>query len=163
LLVLIAGCGRSFRSEKTYPAGSTVEVGSLSYSVTHTEWANSLDAERGPRVPTNKFVVLTLSVTNKNSEAVTLPLLSLVDPSGQQYLESDNGEGLSNWLGLFRNIDANGSEGGQIVFDVPPAKGPYKLRVSSGGDVDKEVTALVEVPDEKSSPSSGPLPNPAGQ
>lgn len=163
VLVASAGCGTSIRPEKTYPAGSTVDVGSLSYSVTNTEWANSLEGQAGPRVPRHKFAVVTLSVTNKKSDAATLPLLSMVDATGQQYLESDSGEGLSNWLGLFRNIDPNGSDGGQIVFDLPAGKGPYKLRVSSGGEVDKEVTALIEVPDEKASPASGPLPSPAGQ
>ena len=58
---------------------------------------------------------------------------------------------------------ANGSDGGQIVFDVPPDKGPYKIRISSGGDIEKEITALVEVPDENAAPSTAPVPAAAGQ
>ena len=102
-------------------------------------------------MPTHRFLVMTVSVSNKNSDPVTMPLLTLVDGKGTQYLELDNGEGLSNWLGLFRTIPSNGSDGGEIVFDVPEGRGPYKLRVSSGGEAEKELTALIEVPDEKSS------------
>jgi len=159
---LLCGCNRStIRPEKSYPAGSTVEVGKLIYSVSNPQWSGSLEGEQGPRMPTHKFLVLTVSVTSKNSEAATMPLLTIVDGSGQSYLELDKGEGLTNWLGLFRKIEPNGSEGGSVVFDVPSGKGPYKLRVSSGGDVEKEITALIEVPDEKASPSGG-LPAPEG-
>lgn len=163
LALLLAGCSKTQAPEKTYPAGSTVELRSLSYNIGATEWQNSLDGERGPRVPTGRFLIITVSATNKASDTVTMPLLSVVDGSGQQYLELDNGEGLANWLGLFRNIPANGSEGGQIIFDVPPGKGPYKIRVSSGGDVEKEITALIEVPDENAAPSAAPVATPAGQ
>lgn len=156
-VLFLAGCSQSRPPEKTYPAGSPVEVGNLTYSIGNTEWHNSLAGERGPRVPAGRFLVLTVSVTNKASDAVTMPLLSVVDSSGAQHLELNNGEGLGNWLGLFRDIAANGSDGGEIVFDVPAGKGPYKLRVSSGGDVEKEVTALIEIGDEKSSPSGAPI------
>lgn len=163
LAILLAGCGRSQPPEKTYPAGSTVELGPLSYSIGATEWQSSLDGERGPRVPQGRFLIVTVSVTNKKSDETTMPLLSAVDASGEQHLELDNGEGLANWLGLFRNVPANGNEGGQIVFDVPPDKGPYKIRISSGGDIEKEITALVEVPDENAAPSTAPVPASAGQ
>jgi hypothetical protein len=140
-----------------------VEVGKLTYSVSNPQWSGSLEGEQGPRVPTNKFLVLTVSVTSKSADEVIMPLLSILDGSGHTYLELDKGDGLTNWLGLFRKIVPNGSEGGSIVFDVPSGKGPYKLRISSGGDVDKEITALIEVPDEKASQSGG-LPAPeAGQ
>jgi hypothetical protein len=163
LAILLAGCGKSLPPEKTYPAGSTVELGPLSYSIGATEWQSSLDGERGPRVPSGRFLIVTVSVTNKKSDESTMPLLSALDSSGQPYLELDSGEGLANWLGLFRNIPANGNEGGQIVFDVPPDKGPYKIRISSGGDIEKELTALVEVPDENAAPSTAPVPASAGQ
>ena len=145
-------------SEKTYPIGSAAEVGPLTYAIVGTEWHGSLQGERGPRVPSGRFLILTISVTNKTPDAVTMPLLSLVNASGEPYLELDNGDGLSNWMGMFRSIPGNGAEGGQIVFDVPAEKGPFKLRVSSGGDVDKEKTALIEVADEKAAPGGGPMP-----
>ncbi len=163
-LALLSSCNRSASPpEKTYPADSTVEVGGLSFSVSGQQWLSSIDGERGPRVPTNKFLVLTLSVTNKKGDQATIPLLTLIDGSGQNYLELDNGEGLPNWLGLFRNIQPNGTEGGSVLFDVPSGKGPYKVRVSGGGDVEKEVTALVEVRDEKATQSSAPMAPDPGQ
>lgn len=157
-VLLLAGCvNTGSRREKVYPPGATVEVGSLTYSVSNPVWAASLNGERGPRVPSHRFLVLTVSASNKLAEPVTMPLLTLVDGEDRQYLESDSGEGLSNWMGLLRKIDAHGTEGGEVVFDVPAGKGPYKLRVSSGGEVEKEITALIEVQDEKASEPAGPL------
>lgn len=163
-VLMMEGCAITGGApEKVYPPGATVDVGNLSYSISNPVWSDSLQGDRGPRVPTHRFLTLTVSASNKSSDPVTMPLLTLIDGSGQQYLELDNGEGLSNWLGLFRKIAAQGTEGGEILFDVPGGKGPYKLRVSSGGDVEKEITALIEVQDEKATQPSGPLAPTAGQ
>lgn len=157
-VLLLAGCASTAsRREKVYPPGATVEVGSLTYSVSNPVWTASLNGEHGPRVPSHRFLILTVSASNRLSEPATIPLLTLVDGEDRQYLESDNGEGLSNWMGLLRRIEGHGTEGGEVVFDVPAGKGPYRLRVSSGGEVEKEITALIEVQDEKSSGPAGPL------
>ncbi len=62
------------------------------------------------------------------------------------------------WMGLLRRVPSTRTETGTLLFDVPP--GDYKLRVSSGGDVDREQTALIALPYRLEAPGAQPAVEP---
>jgi hypothetical protein len=142
--LLLAGCSRQSADGKISPMGDEVAVGSLVYTVTQTTWAEQLDAPSGLRIPTNRFLMVNVTVKNAGRDPGGVPLLTLLDDKGKEYMELDKGEGVPQWLGALRNLPEGSTETGNILFDVPP--GSYKLRVSSGGDVEKESTALINLP-----------------
>jgi len=145
LIVLCVGaCSRSAETAKEYEMGNAAVAGPLSYTVINTEWRESLDGASGPTIPAHKYLLVSVSVTNKSAGEVSIPLLLLVDSSGKEYRESDKGDGVPEWLGLLRSVAPSQTDSGNLLFDVPP--GSYKLRVSSGGDLEKETTALVNLP-----------------
>lgn len=162
--LLFSGCAKKSADSKVYELGEEIAVGSLVYAVTQTTWADQLDGPNGMRVPTNKFLMVNLSVKNAGREAAGVPLLTLIDANGKEYMELDKGEGVPQWLGALRTLGEGNSESGNLLFDVP--QGSYKLRVSSGGDVEKESTALVNLPYRVEPGKTAPvdaIPAPAGK
>lgn len=143
LLISTTACVRR-EAHAVHPMGTPVAVGDLSYTVYQTEWRDHLDADMGPRKPQHRFLLVTVSITNNGPEDVTAPLLALVGSDGKEVLELDKGDGLPQWMGLLRRIRSTQTETGVLLFDVPP--GDYRLRLSSGGDVEKELVAFVNLP-----------------
>lgn len=141
--LLSAGCVKKSAGSEVHELGEEIAVGSLVYAVTQTTWADQLEGPNGMRIPTNKFLLVNLSVKNAGRDAAGVPLLTLIDANGKEYMELDKGEGVPQWLGALRTLGEGNSETGNLLFDVP--QGTYKLRVSSGGDVEKETTALVNL------------------
>ncbi|MEJ5368953.1 MAG: DUF4352 domain-containing protein [Bryobacteraceae bacterium] len=156
-LTALTSCGvRS--ADVAHPMGSPVVAGDLSYTVYQTEWRDELQTEAGPRKPQHRFLLVTVSITNNGPEDVTAPLLTLIDKNGKEILELDKGEGVPQWMGLLRRIRSTQTETGTLLFDVPP--GDYTLRVSSGGDVETEKTALVRLPYREEAPAGSPAVEP---
>jgi hypothetical protein len=146
-LLGLAGCSReggSTAPEQVVEMGTAVTVGPLSYTILDQRWHDSLPGGSGARMPNHRFLTLSLSVTNTGSEDAGIPLLSLIGSDGKEYQELSEGEGVTGWMGYIRLVDPAQTEHGRIVFDVPP--GAYQLRVSSGGEPESEVTALVNIP-----------------
>ncbi|MBI4890043.1 MAG: DUF4352 domain-containing protein [Acidobacteria bacterium] len=141
--------------------GAEAVVGDLAYNVTQAEWRDALDGVSGARVANARFLLVSISISNRGREAAHVPLLALVDKAGKETLESDKGDGVPQWMGLLRTVEPGESHSGTILFDV--AGGEYKLKITSGGDVEKEVTALVELksqgPAAPANPAEG-LPSP---
>jgi len=159
-----AGCRKQTASSKVYELGEEVAVGPLIYAVTQTTWADQLEGPNGMRIPASKFLMVTLSVKNAGRGEAGVPLLTLIDGSGKEYRELDQGEGVPQWLGALRTLGEGSAESGNLLFDVP--QGTYKLRVSSGGDVEKETTALVNLPhgvEPGKTPVADGIPTPAGK
>jgi hypothetical protein len=155
--VVLSGCGdtKRARQEQKYQMGQVVSLGSLSYTAVETEWRDFLDGQEGRRLPKSQFLLIKVVVTNGGGGEVSLPLLTLIDAKGASHLEEDKGDGVPQWLGLLRLLKPAESEEGTLLFDVPP--GSYRLRVSTGGDPEKELAGLVEIPyqlDNVRSPSS---------
>lgn len=147
VLAGLGGCSREEHAsgpEQVVEMGTAVTVGPLSYTVLDQRWHETLPGPMGARVPEHRFITVNLSVTNTGNEEAGIPLLSLVGPDGKEYQELTEGTGVTDWLGFIRVLEPVQTEHGQIVFDVPP--GAYQLRVSSGGEPEKEVTALVTIP-----------------
>jgi hypothetical protein len=145
LILGLAGCSRSGSSGgKIYAMGEAAEAGQISYTVSETQWRDQLDTDLGPRTPQNSFLLVTVTMESRGGDPTHLPLLTLIDASGKEYLEQDKGDGVPQWLGLLRTLEVGSPQSGNLLFDAP--RGSYKLRISSGGDVEKEVTALVDLP-----------------
>lgn len=139
-----AGCAKKPSAPKVVEMGSAAAAGGLSYTVTHVEWAEQLVGADAVRTPTARFLMVTVTVANKGNAEAGIPLAALLDKSGKEYLELDKGEGVPQWMGLLRSVNGGAAVTGTLLFDVPPAS--YQLRVSSGGDVEKEEMALVNLP-----------------
>jgi hypothetical protein len=142
--ILLAGCGVKPAKEIHAAMGTEVTTGELKYLVVDSEWRDSLDTAAGPRLPSSRFLMIQLSVTNSASEEKAAPLLEIVNDKGQAFRELSEGDGVPQWMGYLRLLQPKETRTGRLLFDVPP--GAYQLRVSSGGDPETERTALVEVP-----------------
>jgi len=152
-----AACGTR-KADAVHAMGTPVTVGDLSYTVFNTEWRDELQSEMGPRKPQHRFLLVTVSVTNNGPEDAIAPLLAVIDKDGRETLEQDKGDGVAQWMGLLRRVKSTQTETGALLFDVPP--GDYTLRVSSGGDVDQERTALIRLPYRVEAPESRPAVEP---
>ena len=147
-LVLLAGCssqdgGAKPGGGKAYVMGSPAAVGPLSYTVMHSSWKETIETGDGVTTPKHRFLVLDISIASGGSEEAGVPLLFLVDAKGNETMEEQKMLGLTGWLGLLRVIRPVETMSGTIVFDVPMAN--YKLKVTSGGDPEKEVEAFINV------------------
>ena len=144
-LIVLAGCNqRRNPNLATFSMGTQVAATPLIYTIVDSNWAADLDTPSGPRLPKNRFMVVTLTVTNSGGAEAGVPLLSLIDSRGNVYMEEQKGDGVTQWLGYLRIMKPAETDQGKILFDVPP--GAYKLRVSSGGDPEEEQAALVDIP-----------------
>ena len=149
LLIVITGCGApgtgTSQNMGTYQMGQRVQVGSLTYNVLEAEWKSSLGEAASGKVPKNRFLVIRLSITNGGGTTVGVPIFQVENAQGQTTAEETEGmENVEQWLGLIRNMAPNQNDQGDIVFDVP--MGAYKLRVTDGGEIGSEKTALIEIP-----------------
>jgi hypothetical protein len=149
MMAVLAGCssqegGGAAGGGKTYLMGSPATVGPLSYTVLHSAWVDNVETVDGMATAKQHFLVLELSITNAGPEDAAAPLLFVADEKGKETMEEQKMTGSPNWLGLMRVIKPLETLSGKIVFDVPMAN--YKLKVTSGGDPEKEVEAFVDVP-----------------
>jgi hypothetical protein len=142
---MLAGCGARQNSTRIdYQMGERVPVGHLTYNVVETVWRSQLGDAFKLRLPQQRFLVITISVTNSGGKDVSVPLLTLENAAGQTFLEADNGEGLDNWFGILRNLSPAQTQQGRLIFDVPLTS--YRLRLPDGGDPGTERFAWVEIP-----------------
>ncbi len=140
-----AGCGaRQSSTRLDYQMGERVTVGPLTYNVVETVWRSQLGEMFKIRIPRQRFLMITISVTNGGGKEVSVPLLSLENQNNQTFLESDSGEGVENWFGILRNLSPAQTQQGRAVFDVPLTS--YRLRLPDGGEPGTEKYAWVEIP-----------------
>ena len=93
-------------------------------------------------MPSHRFLIVHLSVTNGSSEAVSMPALSVVDDAGHAFTESMNGQNVSSWFGLSRKLKPVETIEGRILFDVEPKS--YKLRLDDETNLGPR--SMVEMP-----------------
>jgi hypothetical protein len=140
----LSGCQRSAPPERVGAMGAPLAVGQLTYTAVETEWRDSIESSKGPRIPKNRFLLINVTVLNASSEQKAAPLLQVVDAKGEVHPEISEGDGVTDWMGYLRLLQPRESRSGRLLFDVP--QGACKLRVSSGGDPETEQTALIELP-----------------
>jgi hypothetical protein len=124
--------------------GELTTVGPVIYNVLETEWRTDIGESFQQKIPKHKFLVIRLTITNSGNQDVAIPLLTLEDQGDNSHLEISEVAGVPDWLGLLRILQPASTVQGAIVFDVPA--GDYRLRVTDGGELERERTALVEIP-----------------
>ena len=144
LSLLLAGCSHAAVGQADHAMGEKVTVGPLTYNVIEANWSSQLGEGFKIRSPQQRFLAITLSVTNGGGSDVPVPLLTLENSDGKSFVETDNGDGLDNWLGLIRNISPAQTMQGKILFDVP--LGSYRLRLTDGGGAGAEKYSWVTIP-----------------
>ena len=144
LLAIAAGCSSGVLKQPIHKMGELTTVGPVIYNVLETHWADQLSGSTGSQLPKHRFLLIRLTVTNSGNHDIAVPLLSLEDDQGHSYRELSKVEGVPSWLGLLRVLSPASHLQGTIVFDVPPMN--YKLRVTDCGDLEREKTALIEIP-----------------
>jgi hypothetical protein len=142
---LLTACGaRQPNARVEYEIGDRVTVGPLTYNVVETAWRSQLGTDISPRIPQDRFLEVTVSVTNGGGKEVSVPLLSLESANGKLYTESDNGESVDNWFGILRNLAPAQTQQGTILFDVPLTS--YRLRVTDGAEPGSEKFSWIRIP-----------------
>lgn len=142
---VLNGCGgKSNNTPVEYEMGDRVTVGPLTYNVVETAWRSQLGSDFKLRVPQDRFLLITVSVTNGGGKDVSVPLLSLENQGGKIYQESDNSEGVDNWFGLLRTLTPAQTQQGRLLFDVPLTS--YRLRVPDGGEPGNDKAKFIRIP-----------------
>ena len=141
---LLTGCQKATPTRVEYSMGERIPFGPLTYNVIDSSWQTQLGDTFKLRIPQQRFLVLTVSVTNGGGNDVSVPLFTLENSNGQDYLESDDGEGVDNWFGLLRTITPAQTQQGKLIFDVPLTS--YRLRLTDGAGPGLEKYTWVTIP-----------------
>jgi Domain of unknown function (DUF4352) len=135
--------------------GERVNAGSLVYNVFEDQWKAQLGQGPDARVPKDRFFLVRLSVVNGGSSDLMVPILTLVDDTGQTYPELSNGDQVPQWTGYLRRVKPAETLQGNVVFDVAPKH--YRLRVTdeasqNSRDIDIPLTFASETPEMPTQP-----------
>src|SRR3974390_3400983 len=87
----LSGCSRSVPEQTEFTMGEKVKVGSVVYSVIDSTWKGQLGEGYKIRTPNQRFLLLTVSVTNGGGGDVSIPLLQVEGANGQMFQELPNG------------------------------------------------------------------------
>ena len=156
--ILGSGCSSGQMDGPVHKMGELTTVGPVIYNVLETEWRNQIGDSIQQTIPDSKYLLVRLTITNSGNQEVAVPLLNLEDEQGNSHMELSEIKGVANWLGLLRIVQPASTLQGVIAFDVPA--GDYKLRVTDGGDLESEKTALIEIPLSLSGPQTVEPPSP---
>jgi len=126
----------------TYRMGDKVQAGPLIYTIISSEWKAQMGSGDQVQVPSKRFLLIHLSVTNGAAETISVPQLTLTDESGQSYSEASAAIDVPTLWGLIRDVKPTDTLEGYVLFDAEPKS--YKLKVE-GGSSSNEM-ALVEIP-----------------
>lgn len=126
--LLSSGCIKS-TEVKTFAQGDKAEIGFITYNVFDSQWLPQLGGGLVPRVPSERFLQLRVTVGNGGVSEFLIPPLNLVDDDGRVYTELSDGEGVSKWLSASRMVGPADTADGNVLFDVRPKH--YRLRVES--------------------------------
>ena len=129
---------------RIFKQGEPVRIGYTSYKVTKTWWATRLNSSVKPDA---MFLMVGLSVSNKDTKARAIPPLYLVDQLGREYETSSKGWVMKGTITSLDSLNPNVEKTGGIVFDVPKDN-IYKLKVS-GGYWSDEIAFIELFPEEK--------------
>lgn len=138
-----SACGRR-AARIDYQMGERVVVGPLTYNVVESTWRSQLGDGFKLRLPQQRFLMITISVTNGGGKEISVPMLTMENQSGQTFQELESGEGIDNWFGVLRTLAPAQTQQGKIAFDVPLSS--YRLRVTDGGGPGAEKFAWVQIP-----------------
>src|SRR5262245_61680857 len=141
-VLMQVACVKPTTSPQVFRMGERVQVGPLIYTVFEADWRTQLGDGHQPRVPDRRFLIVHLTATNGGAEVLSVPVLKLIDDTGQIYSESIDGSNVPSWVGLIRKVKTAETIEGNVLFDTEPKS--YKLKLDDEFDSGK--TALVELP-----------------
>ncbi|MEO8025133.1 MAG: DUF4352 domain-containing protein [Bryobacteraceae bacterium] len=144
LLFIASGCGGTRSTRIDYQMGERVPLEPFTYNVIETTWRSQLGSTFQLRLPTKRFLVVYVSITNGGGKELAIPSFQLETATGDPIPEEMKGDGVEQWLGLIRTIGPAQTLQGRLLFDC--SLGSYKLRVSNGGEPGTEKFAFVEIP-----------------
>lgn len=145
LSFLLAGCARKETAARMdYQMGEKVPFGKVTYNVIESTWRTQLGDQFNLRIPEQRFLMISISVTNSSGGEISVPLFQVENANGKAYRELDNGQGVDNWFGLLRTIGPAQTQQGRILFDVPLSS--YRLRLTDGGEPGEEKYTWVQIP-----------------
>jgi len=144
MVLLLAGCQQEQRINLTYEMGERVENRPFTYVVVESAWRSDLGEGFQVRAPKDRFLILTVSITNGGGSELSVPPLSLEGPNGQLYQELTDGSGVTDWMGLLRTVKPAETLHGRILFDVPLST--FRLRLPDGAESGYEKYAWVNIP-----------------
>ncbi|MCL6547180.1 MAG: DUF4352 domain-containing protein [Bryobacteraceae bacterium] len=131
--------------EQVFGMGDRAQVGRFVFTVLEAQWSDRLGEGATARLPSDRFLLLRLSVTNGSNRIFYMPQLTLTAAGGREYEELTEVEGLPDWWGVLRRVNPSETETHWIVFDVPRAD--YRLRVMDDEiDPADRKTALIDIP-----------------
>ncbi len=124
--------------------GETVQVGALEYTVLEVDWLPQMTSDGNVRLPRHRFAQVRLTIRNRASKEVGLPLLSLQDEKGAEFRELDDIKNVSDWPGILRMLKPDDTLTGRVFFDAPMKE--MRLFASDVSDPMNERNALIEIP-----------------
>lgn len=138
--------------------GERATNGPLTYNVIESRSVSQLGDLLKLRVPQQRFLVISISITNGGGHEIGVPLLAVEGANGQLYRELENGEGVGNWLGILRNLAPAQTVQGNVLFDAP--LGSYRLRLPDGAETGAEKYIWVQIPlrVDSDAPVEAPIP-----
>jgi len=142
--LMLQGCQKQSSGQVNFQPGETIPTGSLTYNVVQTTWRTELGDILKRRSPQHRFLMITISASNKGRQPVLLPFFALEGDDHQEFAELQDGAGVNNWFGLLRELGPGDTRQGTLVFDVPLRS--YRLRLTDGGDPGSERFVWVEIP-----------------
>jgi type II secretory pathway pseudopilin PulG len=110
------------RQQTTFKVGDQIQNGDTVLTVTkvNKNWQSSNEFDT-PQNPGDVYVVVTVSLTNKGSDTLSLSGgwgFKLQDANGEQVNESLGGVGL-NKIDSVSSLAPNGTATGNVIFEVP--------------------------------------------
>ena len=144
-ICLLTGCASKQPATRLdYQMGEKVPFGKVTYNVIESVWRTQLGDQLNLRFPQQRFLLISISVTNSSGGDVSIPLFQVEGANGQAYRELEDGQGVDNWFGLLRTISPAQTQQGRIVFDVPLSS--YRLRLTDGAESGEEKYTWVQIP-----------------
>ena len=157
VLLVAGGCRKAVAPRTEFQMGESISVGPLTYNVVEKSWRSQLGEMFQIRMPQNRFMLMTISVTNGGGSDVSVPLLQLENADGKLFREVENGQGVDNWFGVIRNLKPAQTEQGRILFDVPLAS--YRLVLSDGDSASNRLTYVnIPLQIDADAPVEAPIP-----
>lgn len=141
---MMTGCQKASTGQTTFQPGEVIATGSLTYNVIQTTWKTELGDLLKRRTPQNRYLLISVTATNKGTQSVSLPFFTLEGEGQVSYKEVEDGNGVGNWFGVIRELGPGETRQGNLVFDVPLKS--YRLRLTDGGDPASEKYVWVEIP-----------------
>jgi len=134
-LLVSTGCAEEFETEdptvetasgsaakgKVANVGDKVTLKGTTYKVTKVRTAKTVGGEFTKETANGKFVIVTITLTNRKDEPATIMSenLKLVGGNGKQYTTSDDALFAVDDALVFEEIQPDNTEKGQLVYDLP--------------------------------------------